>query len=449
MNKEEFLEKLEEKISILEESEISDIVEEYSEHIDEKIKSGSTEKEAIKEFGDIDELASEILSAYKINKNHSSDRVSNFVDEVIDNVKEVCNKIIKVLSHGSVKDVLKLIIYIFILIVMCAIMKIPFEFLCEVIENAFDILPEGIEKIFDTILSIFINLSYIILAFLFFIKMLKEKMLDQYVEEETVIKNSKSTRNSKKEEKVFVEKKIVNKNEKSFFDTIGDLLLIIIKFLSAFILIPSIIGVLFSSVGFAFMIIFSIKYVAFFGPIILCLGVLCGSIWLTEVIFRFIFNKSGSFTKSFITFIVALVLCGVGFGVSILEVTNLNFTDYNKKEELIGNYNINISSTNNFNVNCYECNKINKTIDENMKNDEIIINVYGASYQSSYYSNMNSDNQYIDIYYSVNESLLFKELINDIKKGNLYDYDNNFEQKYMNIIGNEETLNKINIEYGD
>ena len=54
MTKEEFINKLKDKLSILNEDEVEDIINEYSEHIDEKIKSGVSEKEATNEFGDID-----------------------------------------------------------------------------------------------------------------------------------------------------------------------------------------------------------------------------------------------------------------------------------------------------------------------------------------------------------------------------------------------------------
>ena len=62
MTKEEFEKKLREKLNLLEEDEINDIVEEYLGYIEEKMQNGATEEDAIKDFGDIDELAKELLS---------------------------------------------------------------------------------------------------------------------------------------------------------------------------------------------------------------------------------------------------------------------------------------------------------------------------------------------------------------------------------------------------
>ena len=47
MNKKVFLEKLEKKLKILNKDELDDIIEEYEDHINEKVASGKTEEEAV------------------------------------------------------------------------------------------------------------------------------------------------------------------------------------------------------------------------------------------------------------------------------------------------------------------------------------------------------------------------------------------------------------------
>ena len=73
MNKRDFLKSLEKKLSILDEQEIKDIINEYEDIIDQKVKDGKTEDEAVKEFGSIDELASEILKTYKLNSKYTKE----------------------------------------------------------------------------------------------------------------------------------------------------------------------------------------------------------------------------------------------------------------------------------------------------------------------------------------------------------------------------------------
>jgi len=66
MNKQEFLKLLRKQLNVLKETEIDDIIQEYSLHIDEEIASGKDEEVAVKNFGDIKSLAEEILDAYQV-----------------------------------------------------------------------------------------------------------------------------------------------------------------------------------------------------------------------------------------------------------------------------------------------------------------------------------------------------------------------------------------------
>ncbi len=66
MDKREFLKELGNYLNILEEQEQQDILNEYSQHIEMKMQKGMSEEEAIEDFGNLEVLAAEILSAYHI-----------------------------------------------------------------------------------------------------------------------------------------------------------------------------------------------------------------------------------------------------------------------------------------------------------------------------------------------------------------------------------------------
>ena len=70
MSKEDFLKELEDRLKVLDYRERQDMLSEYSQHIDMKVRSGMEEKEAIEDFGDIDSLAQEILEAYHIDPDY-------------------------------------------------------------------------------------------------------------------------------------------------------------------------------------------------------------------------------------------------------------------------------------------------------------------------------------------------------------------------------------------
>ena len=189
MNKKDFLNKLREKIKILNNDEVEDIINEYSEHIDEKVKSGVSEEEAIREFGDFNELVTNILEAYKINKNYNKGE-SNIVNDLIDSTKSVFNKTIKIISSGTFKDILQLLIYILIALIICAFVKIPFYFIEDGFESIISPLPYRIYNVISSIVSVVINIIYIIVAYIVFIKLMSEKILNNF-ELNTEIDNTK------------------------------------------------------------------------------------------------------------------------------------------------------------------------------------------------------------------------------------------------------------------
>ena len=70
MNKKEFLDVMEKRLSMLEAQEREDMLSEFAQHIELKMQSGMSEKEAIDDFGDIDSLIAEILEAYHIDPSY-------------------------------------------------------------------------------------------------------------------------------------------------------------------------------------------------------------------------------------------------------------------------------------------------------------------------------------------------------------------------------------------
>ncbi|MDO4267269.1 MAG: DUF1700 domain-containing protein [Eubacteriales bacterium] len=83
MDKNTFIRELKQALSVLEEGEQSDIIGEYEQHIDMKVKNGLTEEEAIADFGDLKKLAAEILAAYHVRADYAAD--GNTGDEKAEN----------------------------------------------------------------------------------------------------------------------------------------------------------------------------------------------------------------------------------------------------------------------------------------------------------------------------------------------------------------------------
>ncbi|MDE6433613.1 MAG: DUF1700 domain-containing protein [Lachnospiraceae bacterium] len=101
MKKEEFLSKLRKNLSVLEEKEIQDIVEEYEQHIDMKMKNGLSEEEAIKDFGNLQELTAGILGAYHVKAGYSGDKKNIDFEKVKQGSRKATEKATSAIGKGA------------------------------------------------------------------------------------------------------------------------------------------------------------------------------------------------------------------------------------------------------------------------------------------------------------------------------------------------------------
>lgn len=95
MNKEQFLKELESRLKILDHAERQDMLSEYSQHIDMKVQSGMSEKEAIEDFGDVNHLVEEILEVYHIDPEY------RMVEEQEKTKNSIGNKMETSLKNGK------------------------------------------------------------------------------------------------------------------------------------------------------------------------------------------------------------------------------------------------------------------------------------------------------------------------------------------------------------
>ena len=123
MNKKEFLDKLRSKLSVLNDEEIEDIINEYEGYIDEKVSAGKTEKEAVKELGNINEIANDLLEAYKIKPTNNEE---NIVDKVVKAITDFVEIIINSLKDKSFADIIRMLILLCLISLVIWIFKLPF-----------------------------------------------------------------------------------------------------------------------------------------------------------------------------------------------------------------------------------------------------------------------------------------------------------------------------------
>lgn len=202
MNKKVFLEKLRKKLKILNKDELEDIIEEYEDHINEKVASGKTEEEAVKDFGDFDELVKEILSAYKINEDYEEtikekNVVADFIDTCVSFVKDFAKNI----GSRSANDIVKFVVEFIVLILFIAILKLPVLFVEEVGEWLFERLISPFGDGLAIIWRYMIEIIYFVLAVVGIVNFVKKRYMEgETMEEKEVIKKEKIEKKNTKSE---------------------------------------------------------------------------------------------------------------------------------------------------------------------------------------------------------------------------------------------------------
>lgn len=428
MNKQEFLNKLKSKISILKDNEIEDILNEYAGYIDEKVNDGKTEKEAVKELGNVNEIANDLLDAYKL-KNTDSDS-QNIIEKGVKWIADFVDIIVSNLKDKSFSEILKFLLSIAVIFLVIVICKIPFI----IIENA----GVGILKRFTNIggflsfiWTTIIEFCYLFIAIIAFVTIVKKEFFKETIES-SKISNDKTKKSNNIEKK---ESSIRQDNKPRGFIT--NCIIIFLKFICFWMLI-GVFGYLVGiSMTFALSIYLYISTFKFIGIPILMLGLLLIGIAFASIGFNFIVNRKIRWKKTFISIIISLVLLGSGIGLISISIANTTFKRVLKTDTKEVVY------------------KLDKDmVIEDLDKEKIIINDKESDIRIVYKYNKDfvkipkpSNNHFRieDYSYSNNNKKVVKYILNGLKKDVIYYVDDDMVD--YQIYVNKDTLKILNNNY--
>ena len=179
MTRNEFFQKLETRLNILNEQERNDILSEYSSHIEFKMQDGKTEEQAIADFGDVDALAEEILSAYHID----TDTVWNKNGEyyIKKSVSFINHATEKLLSF-SLSDVAKVVVEFLIVLLIILLVSIPFNMISDEVGYLFGFMPRVIDNAISSIVKLALDLVTLIIAFIILYSFVKTRIINRKVD---------------------------------------------------------------------------------------------------------------------------------------------------------------------------------------------------------------------------------------------------------------------------
>lgn len=334
MNKEEFLSKLRKKLNILAESEVDDIINEYQGYIEEKVSAGATEEEAVKELGNINEIADDLLSAYKVKTQKGSDDI---IEKIVNKFEELVELFISKFEGKSAADILRFCIELALILLIVFICKLPFVIIEGIFKQIFYTFGDNnVLSFVNNIWHFVFELCYLVFAVVLFIKLFKRKF--DSVEPGPSNENNQKKSNAVKPEKVVLEKKrkpeVSKKDNKSLADLIYTLCQGIVKFILIWILFSIccyIIGIVCASTFYVYLLI---KGVHYFGIGLILLALLSGGIVFFETFFKLLTVRKNNWTRVLISLIVCLVFLGVGGTITAMDIANTTYVPYDNETNI-------------------------------------------------------------------------------------------------------------------
>lgn len=436
MKKEEFLKKLRKRLDILEEHEVEDILSEYEEYIDEKIENGSTEEEAVSSFGDVNELADELLKAYKVKVEKNDDPIGNFANKVIQLIDQLINDF----SHKSPKEIVRFILEIIIIFCFIGLCHIPVSMLVDLGSNVFDILSSPLNRFFYTIWRFVLEFAYFILAIVVFVRIFKARYLQGMHFD---CEGKKKKKVYVKEKEITLKKENTSLNEKSFITSFSELIIKICVFFLKFIAICILFGVSMYLIGMSVILVICIylliQGVTYFGFYLVMLSLFFLGIIFFSILFNFVLDRKSHGLQLAISLIISFTLLGVGCGVATVEVANTEFinsppSDVNietMQEELVMNKDTVFIG----NISDYK-------VDNTLENVLVEYRYYPLGNKMA--TNVRKVDDFVYLDWSLEKLYLRKELLNhiiaDLKNKQVYNY---YIEPTIVITANEENIEII------
>lgn len=450
MNKESFLKKLRKRLSILEDSEIEDIVSEYEGYIDEKVSLGLTEEEAVKELGDFEEIVSDLLSAYKLK---GTNKEENYFNNILNKIGGFFDRFMDSLDDKSGRDIIRILIEVVLILFLICLLKIPFAMIRDLGADIFEELVRPIGYVFASIWSFIIEISYIVVAVIFFIKMFEKRCFKELSENITAKREQEEAYEPKKEKRKVnreeKKKEVVKESKRNhgFSDTLTDICIYILKFFAIMILIGIVFYLVGMSVALGFIIYLLAKGVTYFGIYLLIFVLFLGGVLFLELCINFIFNKRTKALPFFTKLITLIILTGISLTISAVEIADT--------EIIYGNKNVptkTVTKEIDMTKDLYLHNYTKVVIDNNLKDRVKVEYVYPDAYNdteieinlnhcgSGYCLNTNV------IHATWNKEFL-KNFIDNLKDKKIYAYDFHIEKVIYLSEENYKTIEENARDY--
>lgn len=436
MNKQEFISTLKTKLNILSANEVNDIINEYSDVIDQKIQDGKTEEEAVKDFGSINDLVAGILEAYKINPNRKSSYFYEDFASIIEvSIEKASEFFLNLFRNVNSDGLAKIVVYGLVVFVVLIVLRFPFLILESLLSALFFFGGLGSFNLFSFMINGFLSFAYIaccILIIASFIKSFKNKETPfqgskpkntEAKKKDNVVHNAKTMAESEIETEITNEVNSKNdytntfsadneadqtytyrhksaqnttqKNESSVLKVLSTIL----KIFVGFFLVPFYLVLVIACGLLSWGIVLLFQGAHIFGILLIILAFINFIGGFISLIQRAVYRpERGRILSRFIITMISSIIClGIGFAITFNYATSIQqiyIDQYNFKQYIptqAKNHTVELEENRNY---CFQ--DVNYVVNEdNTLEDELTFNVVAPNFTKIHFIN---DNLSYDVY---------------------------------------------------
>ncbi len=185
MNKIKFETYLREKLVILQQGEIEEIISEYLQHIEMRQAEGLSEEEAIADFGNLNELVKDILDAYKIDTSndhfeHFSDTIKSWLTMVLNYINRLTSSLMKL----SGKEIIALIVEFVLVLILLGALSIVVDIVANNISRIFFFRPVFITNIIRYVIRLLATILNLMISITILYWFANERIINKHQSEE-------------------------------------------------------------------------------------------------------------------------------------------------------------------------------------------------------------------------------------------------------------------------
>lgn len=423
-----FLRKLRRRLNFLDEKERDKVINTYRDKINEEIKKGKKEKDAVNSLGSLDKVVKKVCQEHNIDydychrQNNFDKDVTNLSNVIAEFLRDIIRIVRKVKLSTSLESFLEVVIKVIVLVLLFVVAKLPFillESLAGFI-NRFVFYP--FNSTFDMAVNLILSLAYLVVCVIMTLKVFGTYQV-------------KEKRQVKEEELEKVDK------EYNWLDFIVRLVIYLV------ILIPlallALVDLFILTVS-AYLVARGIDMIGI--PIMLA-GIFGLLFALFAIIRDCLYRKRRSYLLAIMLSVLVFI---TGIFITIndfskfqypnnLDLSSIKITEEEKTIELND-----VDSRIYVNNGDYEVLLDNNLIDGEIR---VVVNYYDQYIDVNYYQEEKNNVNYLVFDYKLDDKITYSNItenvIKDLKKGYIFNYSNVKKIK-VKVYANDRT--KLNLE---